>query len=240
MIYIIYLYKASFILFLLTLYSFILIVLKNAKPTKKAVILTVELLLCFAMIAYVMEINICEIICAPRYANIVIFIVFLIIITITSFSEKIKSNRRILDNLMVAGSMINIFICFYDVNYEQGGFNLLNDKTTPFLTLQQTEKNDIAWDDVYVYASINVRKNIFINKSVISDEMMPYLTDDEWREHDIIDIHTEYYDLSSKYFFPHLLLSELMKSKTQPESEIIEYKDDFFDECFYYYFFFRR
>lgn len=226
-----FLNKAFLIFIFMLLYFFSSFVLRRSKKIIKIIILSVEIISLLILLIFVKDLSIINIICNPIWVNLLLFISFLIISNIAICLVKNKFCSKIPNVLMIIGLLTNAFICFYDVNSEQTEKTLLNDM--PFLTLQQLEKNDIIWDDVYVYTKIKCRKNIFINKSIVANELMPHLTHEESQKHSIRAIYTEYYDLSSKHTIPKLLLSRLMEGNTICNKNI--YESNYFDECYYYH-----
>lgn len=213
------------------LYLFNSFVFKKSNKTIKVIILIAEIISLLILLIFVKRLSIINIINNPIWVNLLVFISFLIISNIAFSIVKSKNYSKIPYVLITIGFLTNTFICLYDVNSEKTEKTFLNDM--PFLTLQQLEKNDIVWDDVYVYSKIKCRKNIFINKSIVANELMPYLTYEESQQHSIRAIYTEYYDLSSKHTIPKLLLSRLIEGNSICNKNI--YESNYFDECYYYH-----
>lgn len=202
--------------------------IKTNKITKTG-ILALDILAMWRMYDYLISNNnkALYLIYNSVFSNFLVLLLYILIVSIIGLILKKEKLEKCIRSLAVAGLAIGALLCLYDTNIEQSSHDYFYGK--PYLTIKQLAANPESYDNAYAYSSENFRRNLIIKRAYITMEMLPY--SDQRENLSINAIYTVYYELSSRYVLPEMLMEELTD-----DNAYIEWKktdNDFFDDIRY-------
>lgn len=176
------------------------------------------------------------------FSNFLVLLLYILIVSIIGLILKKEKLEKCIKSLAVAGLAIGAALCLYDTNIEQSSLDYFYGK--PYLTIKQLAADPESYDNAYAYSTENFRRNLIIKRAYITMEMLPYANQSE--NFGIKAIYTVYYELSSKYVLPEMLMEELTGRYVISESLMEKLTDgnaalkwekidsDFFDDIRYH------